>query len=155
MAHFGPPKIPKCLKNGLFWDQKWVKNGWGNVGASGSHPQAIWTCLCGKARCIAWRRGHPRFWRREACRVAQCSSTVFSQNQAREDRFREDQVVWLCRQLRSRAERAEAQRDRRQCVHDLVRQLRDRRHLGLFARVGGFVAHEPQGSGRARTGLLV
>ena len=20
VAHFGPPKIPKCLENGLFWD---------------------------------------------------------------------------------------------------------------------------------------
>ena len=27
VAHFGPPQIPKCLDNGLFWDQKWVKNG--------------------------------------------------------------------------------------------------------------------------------
>ena len=27
VAHFGPPKTPKCLENGLFWDQKWVKNG--------------------------------------------------------------------------------------------------------------------------------
>ena len=27
VAHLGPPKIPKCLENGLFWDQKWVKNG--------------------------------------------------------------------------------------------------------------------------------
>ena len=27
VAHFGPPKIPKCLENGLFWDQKWVQNG--------------------------------------------------------------------------------------------------------------------------------
>ena len=27
VGHFGPPKIPKCLENGLFWDQKWVKNG--------------------------------------------------------------------------------------------------------------------------------
>ena len=27
VAHFGPPKIPKCLENGLFWDQKWVKSG--------------------------------------------------------------------------------------------------------------------------------
>ena len=26
VAHFGPPKILKCLENGLFWDQKWVKN---------------------------------------------------------------------------------------------------------------------------------
>ena len=25
VAHFGPPKTPKCLENGLFWDQKWVK----------------------------------------------------------------------------------------------------------------------------------
>ena len=27
VAHFGPWKIPKCLENGLFWDQKGVKNG--------------------------------------------------------------------------------------------------------------------------------
>ena len=27
VAHFGPLKIPKCLENGLLWDQKWVKNG--------------------------------------------------------------------------------------------------------------------------------
>ena len=27
VAHFGPWKIPKCLENGPFWDQKWVKNG--------------------------------------------------------------------------------------------------------------------------------
>ena len=27
VAHFGPMKIPKCLENGLFWVQKWVKNG--------------------------------------------------------------------------------------------------------------------------------
>ena len=27
VAHFGPPKLPTCLENGLFWDQKWVKNG--------------------------------------------------------------------------------------------------------------------------------
>ena len=27
MARFGPWKIPKCLENGPFWDQKWVKNG--------------------------------------------------------------------------------------------------------------------------------
>ena len=26
VAHFGPPKIPKCLENGLFGDQKWVKD---------------------------------------------------------------------------------------------------------------------------------
>ena len=29
VARFGPPKIPNCLENGLFWDQKmgqkWVK----------------------------------------------------------------------------------------------------------------------------------
>ena len=24
---FGPWKIPKCLENGLLWDQKWVKKG--------------------------------------------------------------------------------------------------------------------------------
>ena len=27
VTRFGPPKIPKCLENGPFWDQKWVKNG--------------------------------------------------------------------------------------------------------------------------------
>ena len=27
VAHFGAWKIPKCLENGPFWDQKWVKNG--------------------------------------------------------------------------------------------------------------------------------
>ena len=27
VTHFGPWKIPKCLENGSFWDQKWVKNG--------------------------------------------------------------------------------------------------------------------------------
>ena len=27
VAHLGPPKIPKCLEDALFWDQKWVKNG--------------------------------------------------------------------------------------------------------------------------------
>ena len=25
VARFGPPKIPKCLENGLFRDKKWVK----------------------------------------------------------------------------------------------------------------------------------
>ena len=29
VAGFGPPKIPKCLENGLFWDQKWVKKDFG------------------------------------------------------------------------------------------------------------------------------
>ena len=27
VACFGPRKIPKCLENGPFWEQKWVKNG--------------------------------------------------------------------------------------------------------------------------------
>ena len=27
VAPFGPWKIPKCLENGPFWDQHWVKNG--------------------------------------------------------------------------------------------------------------------------------
>ena len=27
VARFGPQKIPKCLKIGPFWDQKWVQNG--------------------------------------------------------------------------------------------------------------------------------
>ena len=24
VVRFGPPKIRKCLENGLFWDNKWV-----------------------------------------------------------------------------------------------------------------------------------
>ena len=27
VARFGPPKTPKCHENGLFCNQKWVKNG--------------------------------------------------------------------------------------------------------------------------------
>ena len=27
VAHFGPPKIPKCLENGLFWDKNGPKMG--------------------------------------------------------------------------------------------------------------------------------
>ena len=27
VAHFGPPKIPKCLENGPFWDQNGSKMG--------------------------------------------------------------------------------------------------------------------------------
>ena len=27
VAHFGPPKMPKCLENGLFWDQNGSKMG--------------------------------------------------------------------------------------------------------------------------------
>ena len=27
VARFGPRKIPKCLENGPFCNQKWVKNG--------------------------------------------------------------------------------------------------------------------------------
>ena len=26
VTRFGPWKMPKCLANGPFWDQKWVKN---------------------------------------------------------------------------------------------------------------------------------
>ena len=38
VAHFGPPKMPKCLENGLFWDQKWVKNG-SKMHFSKPHPR--------------------------------------------------------------------------------------------------------------------
>ena len=38
VAHFGPPKIPKCLENGLFRDQKWVKNG-SKTHFSKTHPR--------------------------------------------------------------------------------------------------------------------
>ena len=27
VAHLGPPKIPKCLENGLFWDKNGSKMG--------------------------------------------------------------------------------------------------------------------------------
>ena len=27
VTRFGPGKVPKCLENGPFWDQRWVKNG--------------------------------------------------------------------------------------------------------------------------------
>ena len=37
VAHFGPPKIPKCLEDGLFWDQKWVENG-SKTHFSKTHP---------------------------------------------------------------------------------------------------------------------
>ena len=26
VAHFGPPKIPKCPENGLFWDKKMAQH---------------------------------------------------------------------------------------------------------------------------------
>ena len=38
VAHFGPPKIPKCLEKRLFWDQKWVKNG-SKTRFSKNHPR--------------------------------------------------------------------------------------------------------------------
>ena len=31
VTRFGPWKIPKCLENGPFWDQKWVKMGQNRV----------------------------------------------------------------------------------------------------------------------------
>ena len=37
-AHFGPPKIPQCLENGLFWDPKWFKNG-SKTHFSKNHPK--------------------------------------------------------------------------------------------------------------------
>ena len=27
VTRYGPWKMPKCLENGPFWDQKWVQNG--------------------------------------------------------------------------------------------------------------------------------
>ena len=38
VAYFGPPKIPKCLENGLFWDQKRVNNG-SKMHCSKPHPR--------------------------------------------------------------------------------------------------------------------
>ena len=40
VAHFGPPKIQKCLENGLFWDQKWVKKG-SKTHFSNPHPRPL------------------------------------------------------------------------------------------------------------------
>ena len=37
VAHFGPPKIPKCLEDALFWAQKWVENG-SKTHFSKTHP---------------------------------------------------------------------------------------------------------------------
>ena len=37
VACCGPPKIPKCLENRLFWDKKWVKNG-SKMGFSKNDP---------------------------------------------------------------------------------------------------------------------
>ena len=47
VAHFGPPKIPKCLENGLFWDQKWVKNG-SKTHFSKPHPRPFWGAQTGE-----------------------------------------------------------------------------------------------------------
>ena len=38
VAHFGPPKIPKCLEKRLFWDHKRVKNG-SKTRFSKNHPR--------------------------------------------------------------------------------------------------------------------
>ena len=48
VARFGPWKIPKCLENGPFWYQKWVKNGpkthfsKNDPGAFGMLKQVFW-----------------------------------------------------------------------------------------------------------------
>ena len=59
VTHLGPWKIPKCLENGPFWDQKWVKNGSkkrcsrSDPGPFGmlkqvflAHFEPVVTCLC-------------------------------------------------------------------------------------------------------------
>ena len=49
VVRFGPRKIPKCLENGPFWDQKWVKNGSktcfskSDPGPFGMLKQVVWT----------------------------------------------------------------------------------------------------------------
>ena len=40
VAHFGPLRFPKCRENGLFGDQKWVKNG-SKTHFSKPHPRAF------------------------------------------------------------------------------------------------------------------
>ena len=37
VVRYGPRKVPKCLENGPFWDQQWVKNG-SKTRFSKSHP---------------------------------------------------------------------------------------------------------------------
>ena len=39
VAHFGPSKIPKCIENGPFHDQKWVKNGSQNLYSARAPPR--------------------------------------------------------------------------------------------------------------------
>ena len=59
VAHFGPPKIPKCLENGLFWDQKWVKNG-SKTHFSRPHPRPF-----GVHKRVKWAHFEPilgAFW---------------------------------------------------------------------------------------------
>ena len=41
VARFGPWKIPKCLENGPFWYQQWVKNG-SKTSFSKSDPRPFW-----------------------------------------------------------------------------------------------------------------
>ena len=41
VARLGPWKIPKCLENGPFQDQKWVKNG-SKTRFSKSDPRPFW-----------------------------------------------------------------------------------------------------------------
>ena len=40
VAHFGPPKIPKCLENGLLSDQQRVKNA-SKTHFSKPHPRPL------------------------------------------------------------------------------------------------------------------
>ena len=40
VARFGPPKIPKCLENGPFCNQKWVNNG-SKMGFSKNDPRPL------------------------------------------------------------------------------------------------------------------
>ena len=47
VAHFGPPKIPKCPENGLFWDQKWVKK-WVKTAFFQTSSQTIWVAQTGE-----------------------------------------------------------------------------------------------------------
>ena len=51
VAHFGTPKIPKCLETGLFWDQKWVKNG-SKTHFSRPHPRPFGVHKRGEAKAI-------------------------------------------------------------------------------------------------------
>ena len=66
------------------------------------------------------------------------------QNQDREDKFRSAPLVHLQRQLLSRSEQAALKRGRRQRIHNLVRQLKYRKHMSSLRDSAGVVHNSPK-----------